>query len=56
MEQVALYISSVLLNEDYLQITQTLQLFTKILKTEIIYKSNLNGKVEGLVDETKWYN
>ncbi len=32
---------------------QTLQLFTKDIKTESIYKSNWNAKVEGLVDETK---
>ncbi len=39
-----------------LQITQTLQIFTKIIKTEIINKSNQDAKLEGLVDETKWSN
>ena len=33
-----------------------LLLFTNINKTEIIYKSNLDAKLEGLVDETKWSN
>jgi hypothetical protein len=27
-----------------------------IIKTEIIYKSTLDAKLEGLVDETKWFN
>jgi hypothetical protein len=36
--------------------TQTLQIFTKIVKTESIYKSNSNAKLEGLVDKTKWGN
>ncbi len=34
-----------------MQNTQTLQLFTQIIKTESIYKSNWNAKLEGLVDE-----
>jgi hypothetical protein len=34
--------------------THTLQLFKEIIKTEGVYKSNENAKLEGLVDETKW--
>ena len=37
-----------------MQNTQTLKLFSKINKTESIYKSYYNAKLEGLVDETKW--
>jgi hypothetical protein len=36
-----------LLLKNILQKTQTLQLFTKIIKTVIIYKSNKNDKPEG---------
>ncbi len=36
-----------------MQNTQSLQLFTKIIKTESIYKSYSNGKLEGLVEKTK---
>ncbi len=36
--------------------TQTLQLFTKIIKTEIIYESKKIANLEGLVDETKGSN
>jgi hypothetical protein len=32
---------------------QTLQLFTTMIKTEIICEGNLNDKLENLVDETK---
>jgi hypothetical protein len=39
-----------------LQDTQTLQLFTKIIKTESIYKSYCNAKLGGLGSETKWSN
>ncbi len=36
--------------------TQTLQLFTEMIKTEIIYKSNQDALLEGLIDETKLSN
>jgi hypothetical protein len=52
MQQVASNKSSLLLRT-ILQNTQTLQQFTKIIKTESIYKSNYNAKLKGLVDETK---
>jgi hypothetical protein len=42
--------------KNILQNTQTLQLLTKIIKTENIYKSNKDAKLEGLVDETMWPN
>jgi hypothetical protein len=29
---------------------------TKIIKVESIYKINLNAKLKGLVEETKWSN
>ncbi len=38
------------------QNTQTLQLFSMIIKMESIYKSNLNGKIIGLGAVTKWPN
>ncbi len=50
-EQVSLNKSSLLL-KNILQNTRTLQLLTKIIKTESIYKSNKDAKLEGLVDET----
>jgi len=31
-------------------------MFTEIIKTESIHKSNQNAKLEGWVDETKWLN
>ncbi len=55
MKQVALNKSSLVLKYILLK-TQTLQLFTKIIKTEIIYNSNQHCKLEGLVDENKWSN
>jgi hypothetical protein len=39
-----------------LENTQTLQLFTKIIKTESKYKMNSDAKLGGLVDEIKWSN
>jgi hypothetical protein len=37
------------ITEDYFsKRAQTLQLFTKIIKTDIMYKSNYNAKLEGL--------
>ncbi len=39
--------------KNILQNTQTLQLFTKKIKTENIYKSNYGAKLESLVDETQ---
>jgi hypothetical protein len=39
-----------------MQSTQTLQQFTKIIKTETIFKSDLIAKLEGLGAETKWPN
>jgi hypothetical protein len=53
IEQVAWNKSSLLMKIQR-QNTQTLQLFTEIIKTGHIYKSNLNAKLEGLVGETKW--
>ncbi len=35
---------------------QTLQLFTKIIKIESINKGNKNAKVDGLDEETKFYD
>jgi hypothetical protein len=35
---------------------QTLQRFTMIIKTESIYKGNKDAKLEGLGEETKWYD
>jgi hypothetical protein len=55
MEQNASNISSFLL-KIILENTQTLQLFTKIIKTESIFKSNTDAKLEGLIEETKWSN
>jgi hypothetical protein len=50
MEQVALYKSSLLL-KIILESTQTLQLITKIIKTESIYKNNKYAKLESSVGE-----
>ncbi len=36
------------------QNTQTLQLFEKKIKTEIIYISDQNAMLDGLGSETKW--
>ena len=47
MKQVALDKSS-LLQKNILQNRQTLQLFTKIIKAESIYKSNTETKQRGL--------
>ncbi len=47
IKQVASNKSSLLLKIQKYN-TQTLQIFTKIIKTESIYKSNLNSKLEGL--------
>jgi hypothetical protein len=55
IEQVALNKSSLLLKIQEQNI-QTLQLFTMIIKTESVYKSNQNAKLEGLGAETKWSN
>ncbi len=52
IEQVALNKSSFLLKIQ----KQNMQLFTKINKIECIYKSNLNAKLKGLGEETKWSN
>jgi len=51
IEQVASNKSCLLLNIR-MQNTITLQLFTEITKTESIYKSVKNAKLEGLVLET----
>ncbi len=52
IEHVAWNQSGLLLTNIF-QNTQTLQLFTKMTKTESIYKSNWDAKAEeGLVDET----
>jgi hypothetical protein len=42
---------SSLLLKNILQSAQTLQLFTKIIKTESIYESNEIDKLEGLDEE-----
>jgi hypothetical protein len=55
IEQVTQNKSSLLL-KIILQNTQTLQLFMKIIRTEIISKSNLFAKLEGLAGETFWSN
>ncbi len=55
IEQVAGNKSSSILNIK-MQNTQTLQQFTKIIKTECIYKSFLNANMEDLGTETKWSN
>jgi hypothetical protein len=47
IEQVAFNKSSLLL-KIHKQNTQTLKIFTKIINTESIYKSNWNAKQEGL--------
>jgi hypothetical protein len=44
-----------LLLKNILQNTQLLQLFTEIIKTEIIYKSNKDATIEG-TNETEWSN
>jgi hypothetical protein len=51
IEQVAWNKSSLLLNI-IIQNTQTLQLFTVIIKTEIIYKSYKKARLDGLGDRT----
>jgi hypothetical protein len=53
IKQVALNKSSLILIIQK-QNTHTLQLFTKIIKTETIYKSNQNAKLKGSGKETKW--
>jgi len=55
IEQVSLNKSSLLLKIQ-MQNTQTMQLFTKIIKTESIYKSYYKHQTEGLGSETKWSN
>jgi hypothetical protein len=50
MEQVASYKSSLLL-KIILESTQTLQLITKIIKTESIYKNNKYAMLESSVGE-----
>ncbi len=55
IEQVVKNKSSLLLNIIF-QNTQTLQLRTKIIETEIIYKSNYNVELEGLGGENVWSN
>jgi hypothetical protein len=52
MEQVASYKSSLLLNI-ILENTSTLQLITKIIKTESIYKYNKYAKLESSVGERR---
>jgi hypothetical protein len=52
IEQIALNKSSFLLKIQ----KQNIQLFTKIIKIECIYKSNLNAKPKGLGEETKGSN
>ena len=52
-EQVALNKSSLLLKIQK-QNTQTLQLFTVIIKTESTCKCHNNAKLVGLSAETKW--
>jgi hypothetical protein len=47
IEQVS-WIKSSLLLKIQKQSTQTLELFTKIIKMESIYKSNYNTKLDGL--------
>ncbi len=54
-EQVASKKLSLLLKIQ-IQNTQMLQLFTKTIKTENIYKSYLKCQAEGLGLETKWSN
>jgi hypothetical protein len=49
--EVALHKSSLLL-KIILRNTQILPLFTKIIKTENIYKSSYNAKLEGLSEKT----
>ncbi len=51
MEQVA-WNKLDLLRKIIVQNTQILQLFAKIIKTEIFYKSYLNAKLEALGSET----
>jgi hypothetical protein len=41
-------------NKFFTEDAQTLQLFTEIIKTESIYKSYQNAKLEGLGLESKW--
>jgi hypothetical protein len=36
--------------------TQTLKLFTKIIKIESIYKSTLNSKLNGCGAKVRWSN
>ncbi len=55
IEQIALNKSSLLLMI-HKQNTQILQLFTKIIKTESIYKSDENATLRGLGEETKRSN
>jgi hypothetical protein len=52
IEQVAWNKSSSILLKIILQNTQTIQLFTMIIKTVSIYKSFLNAKLEDLGSET----
>jgi len=53
MKQVASNKSNSLL-KNILQNTQTLKQFTKVIKTESIYESNLNANLNALNDEAKW--
>ncbi len=55
IEQVDQNKSSLLLNIIF-QNTQTLQLHTKIIETEIIYKSNYNVELEGMGGDNVWSN
>ncbi len=56
MIEEAAWSKTSLLLKIQMQRTQTLQLFTKIIETEIIYKSYKNAKLEDLVSETKLSN
>ncbi len=55
IEQVA-WIKSNLLLKIQKQKTQTLQIFTEVIKQKSIYKSNLIVWLEGLVDKNEWSN
>ncbi len=55
IEQVASHKWSLLLKIQNSN-TQTLQLFTKIIKMGSIHKSNRNAELDGLGVQTKWSN
>ncbi len=55
IEQVA-WNNSSLLQKNIFQNKQTLKLFTAATKTEFVYRSNQDDKLEGSVDETEWSN